>query len=34
MQLIFNNDIDNLKELGVKFKNVNFLEPFSDVDID
>lgn len=34
MSLIYSNEIDNLKELGIKTKNMNFLEPFQEIDFD
>lgn len=34
MQLIMQNDMESLKEAGIKSKNMNFLEPFMEADID
>jgi len=32
--LISQNDVESLKELGITTKNMNFLEPFTEADID
>lgn len=34
LQLIHSNDLESLKELGVRDKDMNFLEPFSEAEID